>query len=386
MILGGIIMLLMAAASLFILGGALVAKGTPRSRLIAAIVPAALLLAVVLYAIEGEFGRGDAPLSKRSDTIAAARKDAEAQRDIYRNALVEAQARLAEDPDDIKTLFALVEAAARTDNYELELTTLNHLLSLTGNSALHGMIAQALTRQAGGIVTLKALDAIERGLESNPDDWQARYLMGLYLSQNGDDRGALDLWVPLAEDFFGSPVYPIIVAAIEQSAARLGTDASTLLPQTEARMTEEDIRNMVAGLEDRLMAYDSHESRDSWLMLVRSLMILEADDRRDLALNYYLSLDLDDAEDSAAIIAMAEIMLPPDNMPEAIPPVMIALIEKARELTPDESSVLFFSGLVARQQGDRAGVLEAWGILRGMIDDENPLAPILDAEIKAAGG
>ena len=71
---------------------------------------------------------------------------------------------------------------------------------------------------ADGIVTIKALAAIDRGLAANPDDWRARYFKGLYLSQNDDDQGALDLWVlPLAEELFGSPVYPAVAAAIEQA-------------------------------------------------------------------------------------------------------------------------------------------------------------------------
>ena len=81
---------------------------------------------------------------------------------------------------------------------------------------------------------------------------------------------------------------------------------------------------------------------------------------------------------------MAEIMLPPDNLPEKVPAVLVELVNKARELTPEQPSV-FFSELVARQQGDRATILETWGRLREMIEDENPLAALLDAEIKAAG-
>ena len=58
---------------------------------------------------------------------------------------------------------------------------------------------------------------------------------------------------------------------------------------------------------------------------------------------------------------MAEVMLPPDNLPVIIPDVLIALIDKARELTPDQPSVLFFSGLMARQQGDRDALAASWG-------------------------
>ena len=124
-------------------------------------------------------------------------------------------------------------------------------------------------------------------------------------------------------------------------------------------MTGDDIRGMVENLEARLLAGDTHEEREAWVMLIRSLMIINETERRDAALAHYLTLDLDEPADSATIINMAEVMLPPDNLPVIIPDVLIALIDKARELTPDQPSVLFFSGLMARQQGDREA-LAAW--------------------------
>ena len=41
-------------------------------------------------------------------------------------------------------------------------------------------------------------------------------------------------------------------------------------------------------------------------------------------------------------------------------------------------------GLVARQQGDRDGIIDYWGRLRQQINDDDPLAPLLDAEIDTA--
>ncbi|MGC6485613.1 MAG: tetratricopeptide repeat protein [Candidatus Puniceispirillales bacterium] len=385
MILTGLVMLAMMAVTLFFLAGVLIRDKSGPARITAGIIPLAVIIAVGLYAVEGEFGRDDAPLSGRSVEIAAAQKEAATEKETQRSAVREARARVIENPDDIEARFALAEAAAKAGESALELQTLEHILSATGDPALHAMIAEALTREADGIVTLKALEAIERGLDANPDDWRARYFKGLYLSQNDDDPGALDIWVPLAEDLFGSPIYPAVVAAIEQSADRLGLETAALLPEEEPPMTAADISAMVGRLEERLLDGDTHEEREAWLMLIRSLMILDDSDRRDRALDHYLTLDLNSPEDSATIIGMAEIMLPPDNLPEKVPAVLVGLINKARELTPAQPSVLFFSGLVARQQGDRATILETWGRLREMIEDENPLAALLDAEIKAAG-
>ena len=384
MIITGIIMALMTALTLVLLGGRMLRGKDTATRLVAAVIPLSVIIAAGVYAAVGAFGTADAPLSGRGEEIAAARETATAAAEEQRDALAAARRLVIENPDDIEARFALAEAAAIAGAATIEIDTLNHILEVTGDESLHAMIAEALTREADGIVTIKALAAIDRGLAANPDDWRARYFKGLYLSQNDDDQGALELWVPLAEDLFGSPVYPAVAAAIEQSAERLGVDTATLLPQTETEMTNDDILSMVENLEARLLAGDTHEEREAWVMLIRSMMIIDDIGRRDAALAHYLTLDLDGPADSATIINMAEVMLPPDNLPEIIPDVLIALIDKARELTPDQPSVLFFSGLMARQQGDRDALMAAWGRLRQLIEDDNPLATLLDAELAAA--
>ena len=384
MIITGIIMALMTALTLVLLGGDMLRGKDTATRLVAAVILLSVIIAAGVYAAIGAFGTADAPLSGRGEEIAAARETATAAAEEQRDALAAARRLVIENPDDIEARFALAEAAAIAGAATIEIDTLNHILEVTGDESLHAMIAEALTREADGIVTIKALAAIDRGLAANPDDWRARYFKGLYLSQNDDDQGALELWVPLAEDLFGSPVYPAVAAAIEQSAERLGVDTATLLPQTETEMTNDDILSMVENLEARLLAGDTHEEREAWVMLIRSMMIIDDIGRRDAALAHYLTLDLDGPADSATIINMAEVMLPPDNLPEIIPDALIALIDKARELTPDQPSVLFFSGLMARQQGDRDALMAAWGRLRQLIEDDNPLATLLDAELAAA--
>ena len=383
-ILTGIVMAMMAFGSIYLLGGKILLTGKGRDRFVAAVIPLSVLVAIGVYIMEGAFGTSDNPLANREAEITAARETAAEQEETQRSAFEEARRTVIENPNDIEARFALAEAAAIAGDSKTEIETLKHILTVTGDLSLHAMIAEALTREAGGIVTIKALEELERGLAADPNDWRARYFKGLYLSQNDNDEAALDIWVPLAGDLFGSPVFPAVAAAVEQSAARLGMDPATLLPQAQTEVTNEDILTMVNSLEERLLAGDTHEEREAWIMLVRSMMILGDLDRRDRVLDHYLNLDLKAPEDSATIISMAEVMMPPDNLPENIPPVLINLIQKARDITPDQPSVLFFSGLIARQQQDRAGIIDHWGKLRQQIGDDNPLSALLDAELAAA--
>lgn len=384
MILTGVLMALMVLGSMALLGRKMFAAGDAAARHVSLLIPFAMVVAVGVYIIEGAFGVADRPLADRTEEIAEARESAAAQEDIDRTAFEQAQQAVDDRPDDLEARFALAEAAAMAGEFAVELETLNHILTITGDASLHAMIAEALTREAGGIVTLKALEAAERGLSADAGDWRARYFKALYLSQNDNDQGALDIWVPLAEELFGSPVYPAVAAAIEQSAERLGLDIDSLLPQTQAELSGDDILAMVGSLETRLLNGDTHEEREAWIMLTRSMIMIDDQARLDRALQHYLSLDLAGAEDSAVIMAMAEMLLPAENMPETVPDILPPLVNKARDLTPQQPTVLFFSGLVARQQNNLEEMVTYWGQLRALISDDNPLAALLDEELKAA--
>ena len=113
MILTGLVMLAMMAVTLFFLAGVLIRDKSGPARMAAGIIPLAVIIAVGLYAVEGEFGRDDAPLSGRSVEIAAAQKEAATEQETQRSAVREARARVIENPDDIEARFALAEAAAK---------------------------------------------------------------------------------------------------------------------------------------------------------------------------------------------------------------------------------------------------------------------------------
>lgn len=384
MMLTGLIMAAVLLATLAVVGGGVIRGGDRQARLAGGgVMAAALLVAVGLYAGYGEFGRPDAPLSDRQAEIA----DAEAARSISQaetvSALDAARIEARDRPDDIEAQFGLAEAAARAGDSETEIATLKAILEKTGNSAVKAMIGEAISREAGGIITAAALDWIDDALADDPDDWRARYIKGLYFSQTGDDNAALEIWQPLAEDTAGTPIYPAVADAVSLAAERLGLDAANLLPEDTPGPA--DIAAMISGLETRLLDEDSITDHDGWVMLIRSTINRGNTD----ALNARIAAMLerlegpsaDPAMDSALLIAITEQLLPPENLPETIPPEVEMILARARDLTPEEPSVLFFSGLMARSQGDANGILTWWGALRDRLEDDNPLRPLIDQEL-----
>ena len=339
----------------------------------------ALLASLGLYGYYGSFGLADNPLNQRNEEIAAvdAEKDnAESENFIaFQAAQTAAQAR----PQDLEAQFKLADAAAVAGQSDVEIETLEKILVLTGNPLIKSMIGEALTRQAGGIVTTRALELIEEGLAERPDDWRGRYLKGLYISQSGDDMGALGLWAPLAEDLNGSEIYPAIEAAIQEASARIGVDAQTFLPAPLPSAA--DITDMVLGLEAELQQAGVEGERERWLMLVRSLVNLGEPERRDAAIGQYLKLMPRTQDDIPILLGFTELLLPLDQLPNTMPEILNPLLSSAREINADNHGVLFFSGLVARSNGDRESVETYWQKLLTQLAPENPLYDLLSQEL-----
>ena len=373
-----------ALASLWFIWRGLPAGPGPVARgVVGGTLLAALAIAVVFYAFLGSPELPDAPLAERADEIAAARDASEQSRQRAADALDEARRNAGARPGDVEAQFALAQAAARAGDSATEIAALEAALAITANPAIKSMIAEALSREAGGVVTPRALEWIDGALEESPGDWRARYLKALYFSQTGDDEAALEYLMPLAAEAVGSPFYPAIAKAVGAAAERLELDPAALLP--DSSVSEADIAAMVDGLEARLLAEDSVTDHESWMMLVRSRLVLgdgEVLEQRIEDLLERLDGPRDNPWlDSRLLMAVVEMMLPPDDLPKTIPPVLDRVLARARDLAPDDVSTLFFSGLVARSRGDAANVKAWWGRLDTMLEEGNPIRPLIREEL-----
>jgi cytochrome c-type biogenesis protein CcmH/NrfG len=353
--------------------------------IIGGVVVLAMVSSLGLYASYGSFGLPDRPLHLRVDELAQAKQQQANAEDENLAALQAARQAVADDPDNIEAQFRLADAAAVAGDSDTEINTLKAILRQTGNPLLKAMIGEALTRQSDGIVTTRALAWIEDGLAEAPNDWRGRYLKGLYLSQSGDDFSALAIWSPLAEDLNGSEIFPAVVNVITDAANRVGVNPDDYLPATTPSIaeppTQADIANMVANLEEELFDASVQENRERWVMLVRSLINLGVSDRRDRAISHYLDQMPGESDDTPILLSFVELLLPLDDLPAEMPPILSPLLEKARALSPDNHGVLFFSGLHARSLGDRQSVEIYWRKLLSALDPENPLSALLENEL-----
>jgi cytochrome c-type biogenesis protein CcmH len=180
------------------------------------------------------------------------------------------------------------------------------------NPLIRALLGEAMVKQAGGAVTDEALAVFDEVLALKSDDERALFFKGLAQEQRGNPQGAIDQWIALyatapkdaewAADLRGrietvAQASKIDVSARLQKAAETKT-ASADQAQTEQRgPTPEDVENakqmapedqnaMVRGMVDGLAARleSSPDDPDGWIMLMRSHIVLNEQDKAQAAL------------------------------------------------------------------------------------------------------
>jgi cytochrome c-type biogenesis protein CcmH len=125
--------------------------------------------------------------------------------------------------------------------------------------ALLSAYGEALTEDAGGVVTPEAEAAFKAALAQNPKEMAARFYLGLAFASRGENANALAMWQSLLADApENAPWRTALVDQIAGLNARMGNAP--------------DIGKMVQGLADRLKANPS--DAQGWQRLIRAYSVM----------------------------------------------------------------------------------------------------------------
>ena len=135
-----------------------------------------------LYALLGRPDLAPQPLAERSAEIKSAQSQQTAEHESLTAALKDAQAQAQANPTSVESQLRLAMTAAEAEASEIELSALDRALTLTqGSPAIKAIKAEALSRKAGGLVTIPARNLIAEVLAESPEDPRALYLLALPL-------------------------------------------------------------------------------------------------------------------------------------------------------------------------------------------------------------
>ena len=388
-------------------------------------VPAAALLT---YMHAGSPTTPNQPYADRADERLAAQKARESeaaraagatgeQHEGMGEMVARLEQRLKDNPRDLEGWVLLGRSYLVTRDYPKAAEALRQAVGLSqGDARTLAAYGEALTMAAGGSVTPDALAAFEKALEQMPGEPRARFYIGLSASQRDDFETALRTWVSLEADTpSGAGWEALLKSHIDRVAQQSGIDIAALrlaerakrpipipgrkAPPTAAApstprgptqdqvdaakdMAPEDRQAMIRGMVQRLATRmeQNPDDVDGWLRLGRSYGVLQ---QPDAALKAFASA-AERAPDRVDVqLAYARALFPQGTPENAMPLAFKTVIKRLLILDPSLPEAMFYGGMIAANEGDKAVARDLWGRLLERLGPEAPVRPALEQRLKA---
>ena len=353
----------------------------------AAFIGLALIITLTagLYVMLGRPDLAPQPLAERSQELQTAATEQSAQDESLKKALNAAEEAAKANPDSVEAHLRLAMIAAEANAFELELDALNRALTLTGDSPqIKSIKAEALSRKAGGLVTIPARNLIAEVLQASPEEPRALYLFGLAAYQDEDYLTALERWGKLQS--LMAPTTPLALRLAE-NIADAAERAGVPIPQNTSpfamaeglsdKERDEMIRGMVENLESRLI--DNPQDEAGWDRLINARQVLGDQDGMIRALIGAANTFPQIME--RQVIALEAIVLEQreaDHINDAL-----SLLDRINTLSPRGPQFLFFAGHFAVISGETDLAVSLWQELEAKMDDSNPLKSQLQDQIRS---
>jgi cytochrome c-type biogenesis protein CcmH len=207
------------------------------------------------------------------------------------------EAHLESNPQDGRGWEVIGPVYMRLGRYDDAVKARRNALQLLGSTAeREADLGEALAGAANGVVTAEAKSTFERALGHNPDDFRARYFVGLAAEQDGRPKEAAEIWRSLLASAPPDAAWTDFVREqlmrVEAGTPPRGPSADDVAAAGE--LSPEQRAAMVRGMVERLAERLRNDGSDveGWLRLVRAYMVLgereralaaAADARRALA-------------------------------------------------------------------------------------------------------
>ena len=216
----------------------------------------------------------------------AARQSVEPEQRSIVELIGRVEAHLEQNPEDGRGWEVLAPVYMRLGRFADAVRARQNALRLLGSSAERSAdLGEALTGQAGGVVTADAKAAFEQALAQDSGSFKARFFLGLAAEQDGRRDEAATAWRNLLA---ASPPDAPWLALVRESLQRVDPNAANVpapgaspgpsaddiaaASQMSPEQRNEMIRGMVARLAERLTREGS--DLDGWLRLMRAYMVL----------------------------------------------------------------------------------------------------------------
>jgi len=168
------------------------------ARTVGIVVAGIALLTGVLYLQLGSPALEAQPIEARQAERIAAQSQDQAEQNALQQNLAKAKQEAAERPNSVEAQMSLALAFARLDDFQNEVAALRRALVLANEApVIKAMLAEALSRQADGQITLPARALISEVLALVPNEPRALFMAGLAVYQDESYEAAVEIWSQL---------------------------------------------------------------------------------------------------------------------------------------------------------------------------------------------
>ena len=191
------------------------------------------------------------------------------------------EAHLEQNPEDGRGWELLGPVYMRLGRYDDAVKARRSVIRLLGpNAEREADLGEALTGAANGVVTAEAKEAFDRSVGLSPNDFRARYFLGLAAEQDGRPKEAAEVWRNLLA---GAPADASWTGFVRESLARVDPGSAARPPGPSADdiaaagdLPSEQRETMIRGMVERLATRLKQDGSDveGWLRLVRAYMVL----------------------------------------------------------------------------------------------------------------
>ena len=351
-----------------------------------------LAVSLGLYLQLGRADLGDQPLATRQAEIETAVRTQAAQAEKLATALAAAKQQTIDQPGNVSSWLRLAKSAAMVDDSETEIRALKTADEMTGgDDTVKSMLAEALSRAAGGQITMPARELIAGVLARSPTEPRALYLAGLAAYQDGEYANAVSTWQKLRSvSAVDAPWMTLLDQNIADAAAAGGID----IPKRQLRpgpdqadiaaaneMTEKERSVMIEGMVSRLAEKLEENPSDveGWRRLGRAYEVLGRP--ADAVSAMVSAADAAPQDADQQIAGLQTIMT--SGLDRQYITQASRLIERATPLAPGRLDLLFLRGHIAKLAGNNNKARELWQSLLQQLPADSPFANDLESAIAA---
>ncbi|WP_246018433.1 c-type cytochrome biogenesis protein CcmI [Pelagibacterium montanilacus] len=229
------------------------------------------LVAVASLALYLATGRGDLPgqpLDGRTEVA-----EAQTGQIDLAAAVAQVEARLEQNPDDVRGWMALGPIYMETERYGEAANAYRRVMALSDPTAdVETDLAEALIMSSDGEVTDEAVALLRSAAERDAAHVRSRFYLAGELTRLEHFDEAVGLWRELLAIATGDEPW-VATAQAGLAAAEAGASAETLDQPTPDATRDIMIRGMVEGLAARIAQEGG--SLDEWMQLIRSRQTLD---------------------------------------------------------------------------------------------------------------